>query len=143
MGGLRDARTRWSDKRWAGAGVCGHWGRAKEIGRRGQAAVGACRGLLVSQAYWVGSGLSFYRPLLLLVLLVVPAGVCGCWWAQRRRVRHALRFTNLELLAAVAGGVGWPAAAAGAVVSTLVCLGVVCACSPLPAEAGYRSRARA
>lgn len=41
-------------------------------------------------------------PLLLLVLLVVPLAIAGWLLLERRRARYAVRFTNLELLAAVA-----------------------------------------
>jgi len=43
------------------------------------------------------------HPLLLLTLLVVPAAVAAYVLLARRRVRYAVRFTNLEVLAAVAG----------------------------------------
>jgi Ca-activated chloride channel family protein len=47
----------------------------------------------------------FERPLLLLALLVLAAIVALAWWLlRRRRMRYAVRFTNLEVLAAVAGG---------------------------------------
>ena len=48
--------------------------------------------------------MTFGSPLLLLVLLVVPAiAVLGAWF-ERRRARYAVSFTNLDLLAAVAAG---------------------------------------
>jgi Ca-activated chloride channel family protein len=51
--------------------------------------------------------MSFERPLLLLSLLIVAAAV-GLWiYAERRRMRYAVRYTNLEVLAAVAGGRAW------------------------------------
>jgi Ca-activated chloride channel homolog len=47
---------------------------------------------------------SFHSPFLLLTLLVLPLAV-GLWLlAERRRMRYAVRFTNLEVLAAVSGG---------------------------------------
>ena len=50
----------------------------------------------------------FERPLLLLALLALAIAVALAWWLlRRRRVRYAVRFTNLEVLAAVAGGGGW------------------------------------
>ncbi len=48
--------------------------------------------------------MSFDRPWLLLTLLVVPAAIGMYVLAQRRRMRYALTFTNLEVLASVAGG---------------------------------------
>lgn len=50
----------------------------------------------------------FERPLLLLTLLLLAAVVLLVWWLQRRRrMRYAVRFTNLEVLAAVAGRSVW------------------------------------
>jgi Ca-activated chloride channel family protein len=48
--------------------------------------------------------MSFAHPLLLLALLALPLAVVGYLLAERRRMRYALRFTNLDLLASVAGG---------------------------------------
>ena len=48
--------------------------------------------------------MSFEAPLLLLGLLVVPLVGLGYWLLQRRPPRYAVRYTNLEVLAAVAGG---------------------------------------
>jgi Ca-activated chloride channel homolog len=49
--------------------------------------------------------MTFERPILLLSLLVLAAGVALVWWLlRRRRMRYAVRFTNLEVLAAVSGG---------------------------------------
>ncbi len=46
----------------------------------------------------------FERPVLLLTLLLLAAAVALIWWlVRRRRMRYAVRFTNLEVLAAVAG----------------------------------------
>jgi Ca-activated chloride channel homolog len=47
---------------------------------------------------------TFERPLLLLTLLVVPLAVGLYVLAERRRMRYAIRFTNLDVLATVAGG---------------------------------------
>jgi Ca-activated chloride channel homolog len=47
---------------------------------------------------------SFGHPLLLLTLLAVPAAIGAFWLAERRRMRYAVRFTNLEVLAGVAHG---------------------------------------
>ena len=51
--------------------------------------------------------MSFDRPWLLLALLVIPLAIGIYLLAQRRRMRYALTFTNLELLASVAGGRSW------------------------------------
>lgn len=51
--------------------------------------------------------MSFGHPLLLLTLLVVPAAAGLYALSQRRRARHAVRFTNLDVLAEVAGGRSW------------------------------------
>jgi Ca-activated chloride channel homolog len=48
--------------------------------------------------------MSFQHPLLLVTLLVVPLLVALFWLAERRRMRYAVTFTNLDLLASVAGG---------------------------------------
>ena len=48
--------------------------------------------------------MSFEAPLLLLGLLVVPLAGLGYWLFQCRPPRYAVRYTNLEVLAAVAGG---------------------------------------
>ncbi len=51
--------------------------------------------------------MSFEKPIYLVSLLVVAAAV-GFWIvAERRRMRYAIRFTNLEVLASVAGGRQW------------------------------------
>ncbi len=47
--------------------------------------------------------MSFSSPLLLFVLLIVPAVLALALWLDRRRARYAVAFTNLELLASVAG----------------------------------------
>ena len=51
--------------------------------------------------------MSFDRPLLLLALLALPLAVGVYLLAERRRARYAVTFTNLEVLAAVAGGRPW------------------------------------
>ena len=51
--------------------------------------------------------MSFDRPYLLLTLLIVPAAAGLYVLAQRRRVRYAVRFTNLDVLAAVAEKRSW------------------------------------
>ena len=48
--------------------------------------------------------MSFAHPLLLLTLLVVPLAVGAYLLAERRRMRYAVTFTNLDVLASVAGG---------------------------------------
>src|SRR5262249_19809200 len=50
---------------------------------------------------------SFERPWLLLSLLVLALAV-GLWLlADRRRARYTIRYTNLDVLASVAGGRSW------------------------------------
>ena len=48
--------------------------------------------------------MSFEAPLLLIGLLVVPLAGLGYWLLQRRPPRYAVRYTNLDVLAGVAGG---------------------------------------
>ena len=47
--------------------------------------------------------MSFEAPALLATLLVVPLAAAGYWLLQRRPPRYAVRYTNLEVLAGVAG----------------------------------------
>ncbi len=50
----------------------------------------------------------FERPLLLLTLLALAAAVALVWWLlRRRRMRYAVKYTNLEVLAGVAGESAW------------------------------------
>ena len=51
--------------------------------------------------------MSFDRPLLLLTLLVIPAAFMVYLLAERRRMRYAIRFTNLDVLAGVVRGRLW------------------------------------
>ena len=51
--------------------------------------------------------MTFGHPLLLLTLLVVPVAIGLFLLAERRRMRYAVRFTNLEVLAGVVGGRDW------------------------------------
>jgi Ca-activated chloride channel family protein len=46
---------------------------------------------------------SFEAPALLATLLLVPLAAAGYWLLQRRPPRYAVRYTNLEVLAGVAG----------------------------------------
>jgi Ca-activated chloride channel family protein len=50
---------------------------------------------------------SLASPLALLSLLAIPAAVGLYLLAERRRMRYAMRFTNLDVLASVAGGRQW------------------------------------
>jgi Ca-activated chloride channel family protein len=51
--------------------------------------------------------MSFQSPWMLLGLLVIPAFV-GIWlWADRRRARYTVRYTNLDVLATVISGRSW------------------------------------
>jgi Ca-activated chloride channel family protein len=52
--------------------------------------------------------MSFASPLALVALVLVPLAVLGYVLVQRRRIRYAARFTNLDLLANIAeGSPGW------------------------------------
>ena len=51
--------------------------------------------------------MSFERPWLLLALLVVPVAVALYLLAERRRMRYAIRFTNVDVLAGVLRGRIW------------------------------------
>ena len=51
--------------------------------------------------------MTFERPWLLLTLLVVPLAVALYLLAERRRMRYAIRFTNVDVLAGVLGGRIW------------------------------------
>jgi Ca-activated chloride channel homolog len=51
--------------------------------------------------------MSFSHPLLLLSLLAIPLALGVYLLAERRRMRYAVRFTNLDVLATVAGGRSW------------------------------------
>ena len=51
--------------------------------------------------------MSFDRPLLLLTLLVIPLAAVLYVLAERRRIKYAIRFTNLDVLAGVVAGRSW------------------------------------
>ena len=51
--------------------------------------------------------MSFGAPLLLLTLLALPLALGLYWLAERRRMRYAVRYTNVDVLALVAGGRQW------------------------------------
>jgi Ca-activated chloride channel family protein len=51
--------------------------------------------------------MSFGHPVLLLTLFVVPLAIGAFALAERRRMRYAVRFTNLDVLAGVARGGAW------------------------------------
>jgi Ca-activated chloride channel family protein len=70
---------------------------------------------------------TFQSPWLLLTLLALPAAYLVFRLAERRRMRYAVRFTNLEVLAGVVGRRSWrrfvaPALLGLAVASLLVAL---------------------
>ncbi len=46
--------------------------------------------------------MNFLAPTMLLGLLLIPVAIAFYVWAQRRRTRYAVRFTNLDLLANLA-----------------------------------------
>ena len=47
--------------------------------------------------------MSFEAPALLATLLLVPLAAAGYWFLQRRPPKYAVRYTNLSVLAGVAG----------------------------------------
>jgi Ca-activated chloride channel family protein len=51
--------------------------------------------------------MSFGHPLLLLTLLVVPAAIPALRLVERRRMRYAVRYPNLDVLAGVVTGRSW------------------------------------
>jgi Ca-activated chloride channel family protein len=51
--------------------------------------------------------MTFESPMLLLTLLVVPAAAALYLLAQRRHMRYAVSFTNLDVLSQVVGRSGW------------------------------------
>lgn len=51
--------------------------------------------------------MTFGQPLLLATLAVVPVAIALYLRAQRGRTRYAVRYTNVDLLASVAGGRAW------------------------------------
>jgi Ca-activated chloride channel family protein len=51
--------------------------------------------------------MSFGHPLLLLTLLVCPAAILALRLAERRRVRYAVRYPNVDVLAGVVAGRPW------------------------------------
>jgi Ca-activated chloride channel family protein len=51
--------------------------------------------------------MSFERPWLLLALLAIPVAIGLYVLAERRRMRYAISFTNLDVLATVVGGRQW------------------------------------
>jgi Ca-activated chloride channel homolog len=51
--------------------------------------------------------MSFQNPLFLLALLAVPLAIGLYVLSERRRMRYAVRFTNMDVLAGVTGGTAW------------------------------------
>jgi Ca-activated chloride channel homolog len=51
--------------------------------------------------------MSFQNPVFLLALLTVPLAIGLYVLAERRRMRYAVRFSNMDVLASVAGGSAW------------------------------------
>ena len=51
--------------------------------------------------------MSFGSPIMLLALLVVPLAIALYLLAERRRMPYAVRYTNVDVLASVAGGRSW------------------------------------
>jgi Ca-activated chloride channel family protein len=69
---------------------------------------------------------SFGQPLLLLALAVVPAFVAVWIVSERRRARHAVRFTNVDVLAGVLAGAPRPWRRSVAPVLFLVAIAALC-----------------
>ncbi|MBV8563000.1 MAG: VWA domain-containing protein [Actinobacteria bacterium] len=68
--------------------------------------------------------MSFGQPLLLLTLLVLPLAAALAWLLERRRMRYAIRYTNVDVLATVAGGRPWRRIVPGALF--LLAVAVLC-----------------
>jgi Ca-activated chloride channel homolog len=51
--------------------------------------------------------MSFGHPLLLLTLLLLPIAALVYLWLERRPAKYAMTFTNMDVLASVAGGRSW------------------------------------
>ena len=51
--------------------------------------------------------MTFGSPFMLITLLLVPLGIGLYVLAQRRRMRYAVRYTNVDVLASVVGGRSW------------------------------------
>jgi Ca-activated chloride channel family protein len=51
--------------------------------------------------------MTFERPLMLVTLLVIPLAIALYVLAERRRMRYAIRFTNVEVLAGIVRGRIW------------------------------------
>lgn len=84
----------------------------------------------------------FTSPLWLLLLLVVAALVGGYVWAQRRRQKDALRFSNLELLDRVARrGRSWPKHVPAALLAVALVLLTVALAGPTGLQRVPRNRA--
>src|SRR5439155_18701013 len=81
------------------------------VSRRGPGSFGAGRADRARdrpgrRGVW-GRLLTFARPVLLLTLLVIPLAVCVYLLTERRHMRYAIRFTNVDLLAGVVAGRIW------------------------------------
>jgi Ca-activated chloride channel family protein len=85
--------------------------------------------------------MSFGHPLLLLTLLVVPAALALYLLAERRRMRYAIRYTNIDVLASVAGGRAWRRGLPLALF--LVALAALCVATARPHRTTLASKDRA
>ena len=75
---------------------------------RGDAELGGVRAVVQVHGRLREGAMSFQSPWLLLSLVVLAAAV-GVWlYAERRRMRYAVRFTNMDVLATVVSGRTWP-----------------------------------
>nr|WP_211178123.1 VWA domain-containing protein [Pseudonocardia acidicola] len=84
----------------------------------------------------------FAAPWWLALLAVVAGLVCGYVWMQRRKRRHVLRFTNLEMLERVAPRrPGWPRHAPAALLAVALIFLVVGLAGPTAEARVPRNRA--
>ena len=51
--------------------------------------------------------MTFAQPLFLLTLLLIPLAIAFYVLSERRRMRYAIRFTNVDVLAGIVGGRSW------------------------------------
>ena len=102
-------------------------GRRVAVAVNADAEVAAVRAVVQVARDLLEGAMSFQQPLYLLALLAVPLAIGLYLLTERRRMRYAVRFTNLDVLATVAADSIWrryvpPVACLLAL--TALCLGV-------------------